>query len=263
MRSIITLFITLFIVSSGFSQLWVGAGVQLHSDNFSWNGTGKSPYNQFLQPTLVADCWWKRFSLNGGLSLIHSSEVLNGNFSYSTYGSFGGSGYRYGDYRTAHATFTYLGVRLGADWHVIAKRWFQLAMGISQHWDLLAKERYSDLYRTTYVYYEGDPPTVPPEFYTPPHYIQEPETKEVYFPVLTLDKLYTYTNVGIKPSFIFGRVNVELQLALSFFNTPRVLNEMAGRSDNGAEKFKASSTGYGNIYIANELGISVKYHLSK
>lgn len=262
MRSIITLFIALFTVSSGFSQLWVGAGAQLHDDNFSGSKYGKSLYTQFLQPTLTVDYWWKRLSLDGGLSLIHSSEDLNGNFTYSTSGSFGDPGTRYGDFRTAHAVFTYLGVRLGADWRVIAKKRFQLAVGISQHWDFLADERYSDVYRTTYVYYEGDPPSVPPELYKPPHYVQEPQTTESDFPVLTLDNCYAYTNVNVKPSVVLGRVNIELQFALSFFRIPRIYNEMAGRQDYGAEKFNAKSTGYGDIYIANELGICVKYRLS-
>jgi hypothetical protein len=243
------------------AQFSLRTGIASHNDYFlaPARGMANVPYCHYFQPFISADYCYERWHPNVGLTWLHDSRHLEADYSTYNYGSHGGPGKTYGDQRQADAEFSYIGVRLGVDHALVHGSKFRLLLAISEHFDVLVDESYSNRYQTTWVYYSGDPPFVPPQFYTPPGYLEEPETKSGDFEVLQLDKLYCYTNVGLKPSVRIGAFRIEAEFLLSFFTTPRVVNKMVSNS--------YSPSGYtsqvGATNFSNEVSLNVTYTFSE
>lgn len=245
------------------AQFSVGAGLQLHNDNFFGDRKGALRYAQFLQPALSANYKVSRFNFNAGLSLIASAEDFKADFSEYESTSHMGTYRILGDERQAHASFLYFGIRFGVDCYLIDRSCFKLAIGFSEHLDFLVKERYTNRYKTTYVYESELYVTFPEPQYFPAHYSVEPHTEESDFNVLILDPFYTYSGLHLKPAFHFNRLAVELQLGLNVFLNPRVRNLMAYGYDSTENEYDAWHPFYEEVYVGSELGICVKYRLSK
>jgi hypothetical protein len=148
---------------------------------------------------------------------------------------------------------------------------------------VLTRERVSNVYRTTWTDF--------PEY---TYYIEvngemvpmhgggstTPVRQEGDFDVIDAAQQYWYTSVELKPAWHFGRVTLELQCLFNFFTKPRVLNWMYGNpyytskrpyyttsigqvSKNDQKYAHTEEMGKGDLYLSNEIGITLKYRLGK